>query len=164
MKTGKYVTDILQTEAIQTIWSQNPDDDFIFALACNETTFSVLKVKVPSGKIVKTTKCGTNLKFDKDTIQIQIQHDQENEIERVYFVKEVSGNKTLRLVSQNAISAKSLTFGQIQFDNFKRPLMAFNSEIVVRIVPTVSGKPGDSIQVSSASGNNLWSSKCDKVS
>ena len=164
MKTGKYVTDILQTELIQTIWSQNPDDDFIFALACIENNFSVLKVKVPSGKIVKTIKCGTNLHLDKDTIQIQIQHDQENEIERVYFVKEVTGNKTFRLVSQNAVSAKTLSFGQIQLDNFKRPLMAFNSEIVVRIVPTVSGKPGDSIQVSSASGNNLWSTKCDKVS
>ena len=79
-------------------------------------------------------------------------------------MKEVTGNKTFRLVSQNAVSAKTLSFGQIQLDNFKRPLMAFNSEIVVRIVPTVSGKPGDSIQVSSASGTNLWSTKCDKVS
>ena len=164
MKTGKYVTDILQSQVIQTIWSQNPDDDFIFALACIENNFSVLKVKVPSGKIVKTIKCGANLHLDKDTIQIQIQHDLENEIERVYFVKEVTGNKTFRLVSQNAVSAKTLSFGQIQLDNFKRPLMAFNSEIVVRIVPTVSGKPGDSIQVSSASGTNLWSTKCDKVS
>ena len=165
MKTGKYVTDILQTEVIQTIWSRNPDDDFIFALASSsENKFNVLKVKVPSGKIVKTTKLGPNLNLDKETFQTHVQHDAENEIEKLYFVKEVVGNKSLRLVSQNVVSAKTLSFGQVQFDNFKRPLMDFNSEIVVRIVLSVSGKPGDSIQVSSTSGNNLWSTKCDKVS
>ena len=42
--------------------------------------------------------------------------------------------------------------------------MSFNSEIVVRIVQTVSGQQGSSIHVSSESGNALWTSKCDKVS
>ena len=161
MKTGKYVTDILEQEVVESIWYNNPDDDYFFALASTENKFSILKVKVPNGKISGRTKLSNNIHPGNDTIFIEV-HPEKDKVCKLYFLKEV--NKSIRLVSQNASTGKTLSFGQVQVDESKRPLMSFNSEIVVRIVQTVSGQQGSSIHVSSESGNALWTSRCDKVS
>ena len=48
----------------------------------------------------------------------------------------------MKLLSQSRDSPKLLSFGEVQMDEMKRPLMSFNSEIVVRVCQTVTGKPG----------------------
>ena len=58
----------------------------------------------------------------------------------LYYLKEV--NKSVKLLSQSRDSPKLLSFGEVQMDEMKRPLMSFNSEIVVRVCQTVTGKPG----------------------
>ena len=71
LKTGKYVTDLLQTEVVEAIWSNNPDDDFFFALASTENKLASMKVKVPTGKISK--KNTHKIDFQNDSFQIQVQ-------------------------------------------------------------------------------------------
>ena len=69
--------------------------------------------------------------------QIQSEDDK---FKNLYYLKEV--NKSLKLLSQSRDSPKLLSFGEVQMDEMKRPLMSFNSEIVVRVCQTVTGKPG----------------------
>ena len=71
LKTGKYVTDLLQTEVVEAIWSNNPDDDFFFALTSTENKLASMKVKVPTGKISK--KNTHKIDFQNDSFQIQVQ-------------------------------------------------------------------------------------------
>ena len=72
LKTGKYVTDILEQEVVESIWCNNPDDDYFLALASTENKISILKVKVPNGKISARTKLSNNIHLDNDTICIGI--------------------------------------------------------------------------------------------
>ena len=51
----------------------------------------------------------------------------------------------MKLLSQSRDSPKLLSFGEVQMDEMKRPLMSFNSEIVVRVCQTVTGKPGNAM-------------------
>ena len=71
LKTGKYVTDLLQTEVVEAIWSNNPDDDFFFALASTENKLTSMKVRVPNGKVSK--KNTHKIDFHSDSLfQIQV--------------------------------------------------------------------------------------------
>ena len=69
--------------------------------------------------------------------QIQSEDDK---FKNLYYLKEV--NKSVKLLSQSRDSPKLLSFGEVQMDEMKRPLMSFNSEIVVRVCQTVTEKPG----------------------
>ena len=66
------MTDLLQTEVVEAIWSNNPDDDFFFALASTENKLASMKVKVPTGKISK--KNTHKIDFQNDSFQIQVLH------------------------------------------------------------------------------------------
>ena len=71
LKTGKYVTDLLQTEVVEAIWSNNPDDDFFFALASTENKLTSMKVRVPNGKVSR--KNTHKIDFHSDSLfQIQV--------------------------------------------------------------------------------------------
>ena len=71
LKTGKYVTDLLQTEVVEAIWSNNPDDDFFFALASTENNLTSMKVRVPNGKVSR--KNTHKIDFHSDSLfQIQV--------------------------------------------------------------------------------------------
>ena len=72
--------------------------------------------------------------------QIQSEDDK---FKYLYYLKEV--NKSVKLLSQSRDSPKLLSFGEVQMDEMKRPLMSFNSEIVVRVCQTVTGKPGNAM-------------------
>ena len=74
-----------------------------------------------------------------DDIFFQIQSE-DDKFKYLYYLKEV--NKSVKLLSQSRDSPKLLSFGEVQMDEMKRPLMSFNSEIVVRVCQTVTGKPG----------------------
>ena len=74
-----------------------------------------------------------------DDIFFQIQSE-DDKFKNLYYLKEV--NKSVKLLSQSRDSPKLLSFGEVQMDEMKRPLMSFNSEIVVRVCQTVTGKPG----------------------
>ena len=137
LNTGKYVTDLLQTEAVETIWSNNPDDDFFFALTSTENNLTSMKVKVPTGKVSRMNTHKIN--FQNDSIQIQIEPADDDKFKKFYYLKEV--NKSVKLLSQNQDSPKLLSFGEVQMDEMKRPLVSFNSEIVVRVCQTVTEKP-----------------------
>ena len=134
------MTDLLQTEVVEAIWSNNPDDDFFFALVSTENKLASMKVKVPTGKVSK--KNTHKINFLNDSIQIQIE-PADDKFKKLYYLKEV--NKSVKLLSQSRDSSKLLSFGEVQMDEMKRPLMSFNSEIVVRVCQTVTGKPGKAI-------------------
>ena len=71
LKTGKFVTDLLQTEVVEAIWSNNPDDDFFFALASTENKLTSMKVRVPNGKVSR--KNTHKIDFHSDSLfQIQV--------------------------------------------------------------------------------------------
>ena len=74
-----------------------------------------------------------------DYFFFQIQSE-DDKFKNLYYLKEV--NKSVKLLSQSRDSPKLLSFGEVQMDEMKRPLMSFNSEIVVRVCQTVTGKPG----------------------
>ena len=93
--TRKYVTDLLQTEAVETIWSNNPDDDFFFALTSTENKLTSMKVKVPNGKVSR--KNTHKIHFQNDSIQIQIE-PADDKFKKLYYLKEV--NKSVKLLSQ----------------------------------------------------------------
>ena len=65
------MTDLLQTEVVEAIWSNNPDDDFFFALASTENKLTSMKVRVPNGKVSR--KNTHKIDFHSDSLfQIQV--------------------------------------------------------------------------------------------
>ena len=64
------MTDLLQTEVVEAIWSNNPDEDFFYALASTENKLTSMKVRVPTGKVSK--KNTHKIDFQNDSFQIQV--------------------------------------------------------------------------------------------
>ena len=70
ISSSRYLKNLLETEVIESIWSQDPEQDHFYALSSLNNEFKVLKVQIPSGNILKKLKWNKNIDVPEKTLKI----------------------------------------------------------------------------------------------
>jgi WD40 repeat protein len=162
LKTSRYVKDVLEDEVVETIWVSGPDEDYFQALVLTtQDEPSILKVQVPTGKVLKRTKLPPHIKVPDHVHQVHVDQNEQNEtIDRIYFVTMVGS--VCQIISEKFQSKKHLMFGQVSLDCQNQPLMAFNGTVFAKISKSVSGQSGIKMTVILADGSSTWTKKVEK--
>ena len=164
ISSTKYLKNLLETEVIESIWSQDPEDDHFYALSSLNNEFKVLKVQIPSGNVLKKLKWNKSIEVPEKTLKIlpefKVQEDDKVVLDRVYFLSKQKNQ--VQLTCQLNENAKKMNFGQVDLDPKGIPMADFNADIVVKVCQAITGQVGSKIHLYTALGVTSWSQKLDK--
>ena len=154
----------METEVIESIWSQDPEQDHFYALSSLNNEFKVLKVQIPSGNILKKLKWNKNIDVPEKTLKIRpdfkVQDDDKVVLDRVYFLSKQKNQ--VQLTCQLNENGKKMNFGQVDLDPKGAPIADFNADIVVKVCQAITGQVGSKIHLYTSLGVTSWSQKLDK--
>ena len=154
----------METEVIESIWSQDPEQDHFYALSSLNNEFKVLKVQIPSGNILKKLKWNKNIDVPEKTLKIlpdfKVQDDDKVVLDRVYFLSKQKNQ--VQLTCQLNENGKKMNFGQVDLDPNGAPIADFNADIVVKVCQAITGQVGSKIHLYTSLGVTSWSQKLDK--
>lgn len=154
----------METEVIESIWSQDPEQDHFYALSSLNNEFKVLKVQIPSGNILKKLKWNKNIDVPEKTLKIlpdfKVQDDDKVVLDRVYFLSKQKNQ--VQLTCQLNENGKKMNFGQVDLDPKGAPIADFNADIVVKVCQAITGQVGSKIHLYTSLGVTSWSQKLDK--
>ena len=149
---------------IESIWSQDPEQDHFYALSSLNNEFKVLKVQIPSGNILKKLKWNKNIDVPEKTLKIRpdfkVQDDDKVVLDRVYFLSKQKNQ--VQLTCQLNENGKKMNFGQVDLDPKGAPIADFNADIVVKVCQAITGQVGSKIHLYTSLGVTSWSQKLDK--
>ena len=149
---------------IESIWSQDPEQDHFYALSSLNNEFKVLKVQIPSGNILKKLKWNKNIDVPEKTLKIlpdfKVQDDDKVVLDRVYFLSKQKNQ--VQLTCQLNENGKKMNFGQVDLDPKGAPIADFNADIVVKVCQAITGQVGSKIHLYTSLGVTSWSQKLDK--
>ena len=149
---------------IESIWSQDPEQDHFYALSSLNNEFKVLKVQIPSGNILKKLKWNKNIDVPEKTLKIlpdfKVQDDDKVVLDRVYFLSKQKNQ--IQLTCQLNENGKKMNFGQVDLDPKGAPIADFNADIVVKVCQAITGQVGSKIHLYTSLGVTSWSQKLDK--
>jgi len=164
ISSTKFLKNLLETEVIESIWSQDPEHDHFYALSSLNNEFKVLKVQIPSGNVLKKLKWNKSIEVPEKTLKIlpefKVQEDDKVVLDRVYFLSKQKNQ--VQLTCQLNENAKKMNFGQVDLDPKGIPMADFNADIVVKVCQAITGQVGSKIHLYTALGVTSWSQKLDK--
>ena len=164
ISSSRYLKNLLETEVIESIWSQDPEQDHFYALSSLNNEFKVLKVQIPSGNILKKLKWNKNIDVPEKTLKIRpdfkVQDDDKVVLDRVYFLSKQKNQ--IQLTCQLNENGKKMNFGQVDLDPKGAPIADFNADIVVKVCQAITGQVGSKIHLYTSLGVTSWSQKLDK--
>ena len=164
ISSSRYLKNLLETEVIESIWSQDPEQDHFYALSSLNNEFKVLKVQIPSGNILKKLKWNKNIDVPEKTLKIlpdfKVQDDDKVVLDRVYFLSKQKNQ--IQLTCQLNENGKKMNFGQVDLDPKGAPIADFNADIVVKVCQAITGQVGSKIHLYTSLGVTSWSQKLDK--
>ena len=164
ISSSRYLKNLLETEVIESIWSQDPEQDHFYALSSLNNEFKVLKVQIPSGNILKKLKWNKNIDVPEKTLKIlpdfKVQDDDKVVLDRVYFLSKQKNQ--VQLTCQLNENGKKMNFGQVDLDPKGAPIADFNADIVVKVCQAITGQVGSKVHLYTSLGVTSWSQKLDK--
>ena len=92
---------------VEDIWTSSPDEDHFFALCSTSKEVTVLKVQIPSVKVIEKVKVNPHLTIPECPLQMkQVFEVNENGplLKTIYFL--AKKNNSLYLTSQDNLSGK----------------------------------------------------------